>query len=370
MYWIIFSCFIIEILYIILLLLGMAGLGKLDRTDQTDEFPFVSVLIPAHNSAKTLPVLIQCLASQTYPEDRREIIFINDRSTDETAELCFNASECIKRARVITVTSAAPGVSPKKNALLQGITDAKGPVILTTDSDTMLPDTWIESMARCFTGHVSMVLGYAPYRTDGPFSGLFHKILALEYFSLGAVAAASCALGFPLTCNGANLAFRKKDFLTIGGYGKSITILSGDDDLLLHRFRKYKTGRITFNASTDCAVKNDPPANIRSFISQRLRFSSKHLAYPPGALAVMGVVYMFHVLLMTLLVSTVFHPGLLIYSIAFFGIKSSAEFLFLLKAQKKLETRNLLVFYGLTCIPYLFYIVFIPVCAQIVREKW
>jgi hypothetical protein len=51
-----------------------------------------------------------------------------------------------------------------------------------------------------------------PYRTDGIYGTLFHKLLALEYFTMGAVTAATAATGHPSTCNGANFSFRKKVF--------------------------------------------------------------------------------------------------------------------------------------------------------------
>jgi len=360
---------ILTFIYILLLIAGIIGLIRLPSSVPHNK-PIVSILIPSHNSQEYLPELIETLKDQTYPEALREIIFINDRSTDSTGEILQKAVKTIKNSSVINIREIPEGISPKKHALLHGINKARGKIILTTDSDTLLPPKWIETMAGFFDKDVSMVLGYAPYRTDGKYNTVFHKTVALEYFSLGSVAAASASLGFPLTSNGANLAFRKEEFFNIRGYGKSIKILSGDDDLLVQRFRKMAKGRIIFNPSRDSSVKNIPPADIKSFIRQRIRFSSKHLAYPLSAKILMGTIYLFYVSLFCLLVYTLFSLKLLPYLLWILAVKSIVEIIFLKKAQDILEDRNLIKYYIPTLIPHILYIVFIPIIAQIVSERW
>lgn len=47
--------------------------------------PLVSILIPAYNAEETIAYAIQSALAQTWP--RREIIVINDGSTDRTGEI-------------------------------------------------------------------------------------------------------------------------------------------------------------------------------------------------------------------------------------------------------------------------------------------
>ena len=364
-----FITFVFTICYVYLIILAYLGLSKeIIKTNKKNLF--VSVIIPAHNSENTIGSVINTLKNQTYPDDLWEVIFIDDRSEDNTKKLIQKSLKNFKNSSLISVQKVGRGVSPKKNALLQGINKAKGEIILTTDSDTILPENWIQSMVRCYDNDVCMVLGYAPYRTDAPFDTFFHKILALEYFSMGAVSAGSCGAGLPLTSFGANLSFRKDDFLKIGGYGETIKILSGDDDLLVHRFNKLCNKKIVFNTSGQSHVKTDPPLDFKSFLRQRIRFSSKHFAYPFNAKVIMSAIYMFHINLLLLFVLTLFNLKFLPFLLLISGLKSIAELIFLHRAKKLFSERNLLKYYFPAFIPHLFYVIFIPVIAQIVSEKW
>jgi glycosyltransferase involved in cell wall biosynthesis len=47
--------------------------------------PLVSILIPAYNAEKWIEYTVRSAIAQTWP--RKEIIVVNDGSTDDTAEL-------------------------------------------------------------------------------------------------------------------------------------------------------------------------------------------------------------------------------------------------------------------------------------------
>src|SRR5688500_17036792 len=51
---------------------------------------FISVIIPARNEQENIPVLLESLAKQQYPEDLWEVIIVDDHSTDETLPLLLN----------------------------------------------------------------------------------------------------------------------------------------------------------------------------------------------------------------------------------------------------------------------------------------
>ena len=76
-----------------------------------------------------------------------------------------------------------------------------------------------------------------------------------------------------------NPLFRKNIFNEINGYQEIEFLNSGDDDLLMHKISKYHKCNITFLLTHNAMVLSKPPKNIRDFIIQRLRFSSKGLWY-------------------------------------------------------------------------------------------
>ena len=60
--------------------------SKTDGHMPIDEYPFVSIMVPAHNESVVIRRTVRSLLNFDYPHDRYEIIVINDNSTDDTAD--------------------------------------------------------------------------------------------------------------------------------------------------------------------------------------------------------------------------------------------------------------------------------------------
>ena len=356
--------------YTILAFYFRRGYSRLRHSGPSEDKPKVTVIVPAHNEEDTLPNLLDCLSKLDYPEENTEIFLVNDRSTDLTAELMGGFVSQHQNTKVIHIDETPAGIAPKKHALALAIQSASGEIILTTDGDTSPKPGWITSMVRCYDETTGMVLGYAPYRTDGPFRTLFHRFLALDYFAMGAIAAAGTGINHPVTCNGANLSYRKVVFDEVEGFGETAKRISGDDDLLLHRIHQKTDWKIRYCTDRESAVFNDPPSNLRRFIRQRIRFSSKHLAYPGKVKAVLSGIYLLHVLFLVLLGASCFSLSHLPYFLGLLGVKVICELIFLLPGQRLLENRKLLTLYPLAFIPYLLYVVLIPILGQFIKNRW
>jgi cellulose synthase/poly-beta-1,6-N-acetylglucosamine synthase-like glycosyltransferase len=335
-----------------------------------DETPSVTVVCSARNEEVNLPGLLRCLSLQKYPMEKLEFVLVDDRSSDGTAALLEQFARTHPHARTLRIPVGEKSGSPKKRAITKAVALASGRIILTTDADCLPGPEWITGIVRCYDAETGMVLGYAPYRTDGPYDTFFHRLLALEYFTMGAVAAATASMGHPTTCNGANLSFRKEAFDGVGGYGDGEKWLSGDDDLFMQRIHSMTDWKIRFAPSKKSAVPNAPPRNLRAFIRQRIRFSSKHLAYPSRMVAALGGVYGFYVCLLGLTVAAFFAADLRAACISMWLVKTAAEIPFLVRAQKILEDRKLLKYYAVLMPFHLLYIVFIPFLGRIVQPKW
>jgi len=355
--------------YSVILVYLRKGLTRLKKPDSAEHLS-VSVIVPAHNEEKTLPRLLYSLQSQNYPEYLTEIILVDDRSDDQTLKLMEHFAQQKSNVKIISIKNTLPNISPKKRAIKEAIRKAQHDIIITTDADALPGKKWIKSHVALYTENTGMVLGYAPYRTDPPFNSLFHKILSLEYFTMGSVTAATAGLGFPLTCNGANLSYRKKIFNDIGGFGNSIKWLSGDDDLLMHRIKQKSDADITFTASESAAVYNDPPRNFSSFVRQRIRFSSKHIAYPLKIKLFLSLIYLFYLFLAGTIIFIFLAHAFLPLLLASLFIKISAELQFLIPANRLLEKRKLVWYYPLAFIPHIFYIVIFPVLGLLMPKKW
>lgn len=114
--------------------------------------PRVSVIVPTHNRAASLPDHIERLMNQTYGD--YDAVYVNDRSNDETGAVLEDAkTRYCGRLHVITTDFGAPG--PSRNA---GAAAATGDVLLFTDDDVRVPHDWIERMLERFAMHACEAL--------------------------------------------------------------------------------------------------------------------------------------------------------------------------------------------------------------------
>lgn len=102
-----------------------------------EELPSVSVVIPAFNEGPLVRQAILSAAASRYPAERLEIIAIDDGSTDDTwPHILAAAREAKGRVRVTTLR--LPTNAGKRRALHLGFSRARGEVLVTVDSDSVL----------------------------------------------------------------------------------------------------------------------------------------------------------------------------------------------------------------------------------------
>ncbi|TCO69362.1 glycosyltransferase [Marinisporobacter balticus] len=101
-----------------------------------EEYPFVSVLIPAHNEAKVISKTVHAVLNLDYDHDKYEIIVINDNSKDNSHEILAKIKERYPdRLIQIINTDGVTGGKGKSNALNIGFEHSKGEFIAIYDAD-------------------------------------------------------------------------------------------------------------------------------------------------------------------------------------------------------------------------------------------
>ena len=148
-----------SVLLLVALALWSAGFLLLGRlrpcapSSAPGSLPGVSIIIPARNEAHNLPTLLRSLASQSVKS--REIIVVDDGSTDRTAELARQLG-----ATVIASQPLPDGWRGKTWACHQGAQVATGELLLFIDADT-----WFEpdGLARILSGYTSGAFSVGPY---------------------------------------------------------------------------------------------------------------------------------------------------------------------------------------------------------------
>lgn len=246
--------------------------------------PTIAVLIPSRNEAANLPACLHSLLRQEWPPD--EIWVIDDHSEDETLAIAHEYAQKYPHIRVLSLPPAQQG---KKAALAYGIAHTQADIIVTTDADTIHPPDSLGKLVAPFgQAAVQVTGGWIRLCPEASFLNVLQRI---EMAGVLQLTAGSWQRGYPLTANGALLAYRRAAFEAVGGWGKAHTHPSGDDDLLVQRIRlQYGPEALAF---TEAVVETQPAPTWQAFLHQRLRWLSKRHLYPMPytrvALAVIGL---------------------------------------------------------------------------------
>lgn len=238
------------------------------------QLPFVTVLLPVRNEKAFVASTITSLRAQRYPSDRMEVLVLDDHSDDGSAVAAASAAEGDDRVRVLTSTGEG-----KKSALSMGVTEARGEVICTTDADCVHGEDWLRAMTAPFAQGADIVAGPVVYADRGSF---FKRLQAMEFLGLMGAGAGFFGIGYPRLCNGANLAYRKDQFLAVSGYEGNESVHSGDDEFLLHKIVYERGGVARFVISQEALVRTAPAASVGDFMTQRVRWASKGREYSDG----------------------------------------------------------------------------------------
>ncbi|MBQ3309122.1 glycosyltransferase family 2 protein [Candidatus Saccharibacteria bacterium] len=134
--------------------------------------PTISVVIPIHNEMEVLP---EFLDKQLLPELDKiknykfEIIFVNDGSTDKSAEILMRYTEKSKRFKLISLSRNFG----KEPALSAGLKYANGKAVLTIDADGQQPPSLIPKFISKWEAGAQIVTGVRDHFTK---HGLVQKM--------------------------------------------------------------------------------------------------------------------------------------------------------------------------------------------------
>ena len=361
---------IISALYLIYILAFTFGLYNLKEkffTFNNKNNVKASVLIAARNEEKNIGNLLKSLYNQTFSKELFEVIIIDDHSEDETISIVENF---LKEHKDINLKFFKAEKEGKKHAISQALHLAENELILVTDADCFLKETWIESIVNFYKEeNCKMIL--APVLLS-PAETFFEKIQVLEHLSLIGSTAGSAAIGFPVMCNGANMAYERLAAMEVEKQRKDFNIPSGDDMFLMEYFIKnYGAENVKFLLSKTAIVKTNTCKNISEFFRQRRRWVSKTKSYTSWKiLSTAFVVLFFNLSIISLLVSALFSPTLLIPYFLLTFLKFLIDYPLLRNITTFMNQKNLLIWTLPLEFVYPFYAVFTAISGMLINVKW
>lgn len=148
------------------------------------DFPELSIVIPAYNEAESLPILLEQIqvALKTHAYHRAEVIFINDGSTDATAEV-LNDLVCVESALKVVVIHFRRNRG-KAEALTAGFQKATGNIVITMDADLQDDPAEIPKLLETLENEDRDLISGWKYPRKDPFekrafSFIFNRVVAL-----------------------------------------------------------------------------------------------------------------------------------------------------------------------------------------------
>ena len=221
-------------------------------------YPTVSVLVPAYNEAGGIGACIDALRASEYPEDEREIIVIDDGSTDGTYEEALaHAGEGVKVVRKRN--------GGKHSAMNYGMLYADGEIVVTVDADSVVAPNALERLVGAFQADPDLGAVAGNIKVDNRGS-LVTNLQSLEYIvGILVFRRAFSALGSVPVVPGALGAYRREVLDGVGLY---------DPDTLTEDFdTSIKTLKGDWKIrSVDALCKTEAPMTWTDLYKQRLRW--------------------------------------------------------------------------------------------------
>lgn len=221
-------------------------------------WPLVTLVVPAHNEKNVIERCIEAILEIDYP--KKEIIVVDDGSTDKTYQLASNYQS--KGVKIIRRSESGG----KSGALNTGILIAKGEIIVTCDADSLISRSALRKIVPRFRDpSVSAVAGNVKVLNR---INLVTKCQALEYIvNQNIYRRVFDIFRVVPVVPGPLASFRKKTLKEIGFYDQDT--LTEDFDITV---KLLKTGKIV-QALSDANVYTEAPSSWKDFIKQRTRWN-------------------------------------------------------------------------------------------------
>ncbi|WP_088323778.1 glycosyltransferase family 2 protein [Polaribacter tangerinus] len=324
-----------------------------------------SVIIPFRNEVKNLPNLVSSFKEISYPNELVEYIFVDDNSTDDSVAIL---KQLLKSNEINTqiIKNKRRSNSPKKDAISTAIHHAKNTWIVTTDADCFVPKKWLKSFENFIVkNNPKMLIGPVNYAAENTFLAQFQL---LDFMSLKGSTIGGFGLKVPFLCNGANLAYKKSEFIALNGFEGNDNIASGDDIFLFEKFIEKDKKNVHFIKTLEATVTTFPVKNFTKLMHQRVRWASKTSKLKSKTAKIIGSV----VFLTNLsIVIAFFIPENRVYFGRIIAAKMCIDLILLIPTIRFYKhVQSFLKWYLLCTIAYPFFNVFIVIKSLVSNYQW
>jgi len=347
--------------YFIISAVLIVGVKKTFPKLNEEKLPTVSIIVAARNEEKNILSCLKSLNNLEYPENKIEIIIVDDSSTDNTSTLISNYILDKNRFRTLQLEeNESNKLKGKVRAMTEGIKISSGEIILTTDADCAVNPLWAKTIASYYFEDVGVVNGFTALKVESAFSGM----QAIDFIYLLFIASGTINLGRPVSCIGNNMSFRKKAYEETGGF-ENLPFSVTEDFLLLNSIQKLKKYKILYPLNRDSLVISKSTSSLKELFNQKKRWAVGGFETPPLGIGLMLWSFLTNLFL---LFALFFFSAVWLYLLIF---KVSIDFFVLLPVHQRLGLQKNLKYFLVFEIYYVLYVLILPVTILFNKKvKW
>jgi len=206
------------------------GSNDTTNTDHDDFFPFVSIVIPVYNGARTIRLCLDAIQQLDYPRERYEVIVVDNNSTDGTPEIVSQYPVRLLHERELQGPHAATNT---------GVRQARGEIIAFTDSDCVPETGWLRALVAPFSDEDVVAVGgrIEAYQPASPVERFLQKLKPLRHCY-------QMSESFPVPIITANAAYRADALHAVGFFNANM--YTGSEVDLAWRVQWTTGGKVVF----------------------------------------------------------------------------------------------------------------------------
>lgn len=354
-------CFFVQLYFSLFVHLKLARRSVEEEHAEQADIP-LSVIISARNEAENLVKYLPSVLHQNYPNF--EVVVVNDRSWDGTADILKEFDEKYTHLKVVTVADGEKFIAGKKFAVTMGIKAASNEWLVFTDADCEpASDNWLKGMRPPIDEHEEILLGYSPYFKK---SGLLNILIRFEAF-FTAVNYLSYALkGMPYMGVGRNMAYKKTLFFKNKGFAAHMHVSSGEDDLFVNANANGANTAIVI--CKDSQVWAEPKATLIDYLRQRKRHLGARKLYKKNHRVILYIQRMVHFLFYAFMVALLCFNSTLYIALGVFGLSMVIRCVIYTRLLKRLNYSELRWWFPVLDVLLLFFVAFNSIVSIFVKK--
>ena len=227
------------------------------------KLPLMSIIVPVKDEEKVVGRLLKALIDSDYPQDRKEIVIVEDGSTDGSAKICREFLEMHPGQVKLVRRGFSVG---KPSAIKEAFEHVSGEIVSVFDADNIPESDFLLRAARYFEDSSVAALQGRLIAVNEDENILTKFVAQEEALRCEAYMRGKDVLGLFVPLTGSCYFVRKTVLDAVGGWDE--TVLSEDMELaarLTHNGHKIRYG-------SDVRSWQEYPSTVSGFFKQRTRW--------------------------------------------------------------------------------------------------